>query len=63
MVKIDFSFETKYGIFGDSIHLEDDHQLSEQDIENMKQERLNNWLAAVEAPSVEAAPSDVATQE
>jgi hypothetical protein len=46
-MKIDFSFETKYGKFADALHLPDDHELTDAEIETMKQERLNNWLAIV----------------
>ena len=55
MVKIDFEIETKYGLFGDALHLEDDHGLTEEQIEAMKQERVDNWVAHVEAAS---APKD-----
>jgi hypothetical protein len=50
MIKIDFEFETQYGKFSDALHLSDDHALSESDIEAMKQQRLTNWLAIIEAP-------------
>lgn len=47
MIKIDFSFDTQYGKFADAIHLPDDHGMSEIEIEAMKQQRLDNWLAIV----------------
>jgi hypothetical protein len=50
MIKIDFEFETQYGKFSDALHLSDDHGLSNADIEAMKQQRLTNWLAVIEAP-------------
>lgn len=49
-MKIDFSFETKYGRFADALHLPDDHGLTDGEIEAMKQQRLTNWLAIIEAP-------------
>jgi hypothetical protein len=52
-MKIDFSFETQYGNFCDAIHLPDDHNLTDAEIEAMKQQRLDNWIAIVSAPSVE----------
>jgi hypothetical protein len=52
-MKIDFSFETQYGNFSDAIHLSDDHTLTDDEIEAIKQQRLNNWIAVVTAPSVE----------
>jgi len=56
MVKIDFQFDSKYGTFSDALHLPDDHGLTEAEIEQMKRDRLANWIAAIEAP-VEA-PTD-----
>lgn len=49
-MKIDFEFTTQYGVFRDALYLEDDHQLSEGEITALKQERLDNWLYAVENP-------------
>lgn len=46
-MKIDFSFETQYGNFSDAIHLPDDHTLTDAEIETMKQQRLDNWIAIV----------------
>lgn len=50
MIKIDFSFDTKFGKFADALHLPDDHGLSDAEIEAMKQQRLTNWLAIVDPP-------------
>ena len=47
MVKIDFEYQTQYGVFRDALHLPEDHTFSDADIEAMKQERVNNWLAIV----------------
>jgi uncharacterized protein YdcH (DUF465 family) len=44
-MKIDFVFNTKYGELRDSIEV--DETLSDEEIEAMKQQRLNNWLAVV----------------
>ena len=52
-MKIDFEFETDHGKFRDALHLPDDHGLSDAEIEVMKEERRDNWIAAVTAPSVE----------
>lgn len=46
-MKIDFQFDTPYGLFSDALHFEDDELLTEEIIESMKQERLDNWLALV----------------
>jgi len=50
MIKIDFSFDTKFGKFADALHLPDDHTMTDAEIEAMKQQRLDNWLAIVDAP-------------
>jgi len=57
-MKIDFQFDTKYGRFCDALHLPDDHALTDDDIEAMKQQRLTNWLAVIEAPPVEETPQE-----
>ena len=49
-MKIDFSFDTQYGRFADALHLPDDHGLSDAEIEAMKQQRLDNWIAIITAP-------------
>ena len=52
-MKIDFEFTTAYGKFSDALHLPDDHDLSEAELNIMKQERLNNWISAITAPQAE----------
>ena len=53
-MKIDFFFETPFGRFADALHLPEDHGMSDLDIEVMKQNRLDNWLAIVNpAPTEE----------
>jgi len=55
-MKIDFSFSSQYGTFSDALHLPDDHGLSDEQIEAMKQQRFDNWIAVITAPPVEEAP-------
>lgn len=50
-MKIDFEFETQWGKFCDALHFEDDAVPDEATIAAMKQERLDNWIAAVTAPA------------
>jgi hypothetical protein len=50
MIKIDFEFQTPYGVFRDALHLPEDHGLAQEQIVAMQQERLDNWLFAVENP-------------
>ena len=49
-MNIDFSFPSQYGTFSDALHLPDDHGLSDEQIEAMKQARLDNWIAVITAP-------------
>ena len=53
MIKIDFEFTTEFGVFRDALHLPEDHGLTDAEIELMKQQRVDNWLAIVNAPPVE----------
>ena len=52
-MKIDFDFTTAHGIFRDALHLPDDHTLTDDEIQAMKQQRVDNWIAVVTAPSIE----------
>lgn len=52
MTKIDFEFTTQHGVFRDALYLEDDHALTNDQINALKQERLDNWLYSVENPPV-----------
>lgn len=49
-MKIDFEFQTEHGLFRDALHLADDHGLTDQQIEALKAERRDNWIAVVTAP-------------
>lgn len=53
MIKIDFEFDTPHGVFRDALHLPDDHTFTEEEIQAMKQRRVDNWIAVVTAPPVE----------
>jgi hypothetical protein len=58
MVKIDFEFDSPYGVFRDALHLPDDHGMTDDEIQAMKQQRLDNWLAIVNAPAEETPPTE-----
>lgn len=60
MIKIDFEFDSQFGVFRDALHLPDDHTFSEADIQAMKQQRFDNWLAIVNLPPVELPPEQEA---
>ncbi len=53
MIKIDFEFDTPHGMFRDALHLPDDHAFTEDEIQAMKEQRRDNWIAVVTAPPVE----------
>jgi hypothetical protein len=55
-MKIDFSFSSQYGTFSDALHLPDDHSFTDAEIEAMKQQRFDNWIAVITAPPVEETP-------
>ena len=52
-MKIDFEFNTEYGLFRDALHLPDNHGLTEDQIEAMKKQRVDNWIAVVSSPPVD----------
>ena len=49
MVTIQFEKTDGTYTFKDAIVLPDDHELTEEQIEVMKEERWNNWIALVTA--------------
>jgi hypothetical protein len=53
MIKIDFEFQTPHGKFADALHLPEDHTFTEAEIQAMKEQRRDNWIAVVTAPPVE----------
>ena len=56
MIKIDFEFTTPHGMFRDALHLPDDHTFTDEEIQAMKQQRVDNWIAVITAPPVEDTP-------
>ena len=52
-MKIDFEFTTPHGLFRDALHFPDDHTFTADEIQAMKQQRVDNWIAVVTAPPVE----------
>ena len=57
-MKINFSFSSQYGTFSDALYLPDDHGLSDEQIEAMKQQRFDNWIAVITAPPSEETPTE-----
>lgn len=56
MIKIDFEFDTQFGVFRDALHLPEEHGLTDAEIAAMKQQRLDNWIAIVSPAPVELPP-------
>jgi len=53
MIKIDFEIQNeKYGVYRDALHLPEDHGMTDEQIEAMKQERYDNWVNIIENPPV-----------
>jgi hypothetical protein len=52
MYKIEFEFQTKYGVFKDALYLPYDHSFSNDEIQQMKQQRLDNWISVLENPTI-----------
>lgn len=48
-MQIRFSYETKYGTFSDALNLPDDHTFTEQELEQMKEQRRDNWVAFIDS--------------
>lgn len=59
MIKIDFEFNTQYGIFRDAIYIPENHSYSIEEIENIKQQRLNNWISIVDGSTVQDVGDEV----
>jgi hypothetical protein len=53
MIKIDFEITKNRMTLRDAIHLPDNHQYTDAQIEQMKNKRFNDWYAIVSAPQEE----------
>lgn len=49
-MKIDFEFDSEYGVFRDALHLPDDVTYTEAEIDAMKQARFDNWIYHIQNP-------------
>jgi len=52
-MKIEFEIQSNGVLFKDAIDLPDDHNLSESQIDEIKQKRFDDWLAATAPELVE----------
>lgn len=60
-VQIVFSVDTKYGSYQDALYINYDEypNMTQENIEVLKQERVNNWIFQIENP----APQQLENQE
>ena len=57
-IQIIFERQTQFGVYRDALYLPLDHSYSDEEIEAMKQERVDNWISVVTAPPPDEAPAD-----
>jgi len=53
-IKIDFEIATSFGLYRDALYFLEEEVPPEIEIERMKQERVDNWVAVVIAFSAES---------
>jgi hypothetical protein len=53
MIKIDFEFDSRDGVFRDALHLPEDHTFTDAEITAMKQQRYDNWISLIESTETE----------
>ena len=53
MISIYFEFDSPYGKYADAIVLLDGQTMTDAEIEAMKRDRFDAWLAAVTSPPAE----------
>jgi len=63
MIKIEFEFKTIHGIYRDALQLPDDHKFTKEEIQSIKQQCVDNWVASFSAPPVEAVVEDLLPSE
>jgi len=59
MIKIDFEMNDGTYFYRDAIHLPEDHTFTDADIEQIKQDRFNNWITIITTPPVEQVVEDI----
>lgn len=53
MPVIDFKADTEFGVFSDALVLPDEGVYTDDEIEAMKKQRVDNWVAYVKAASLQ----------
>lgn len=62
-MQILFEFDTEYGIYKDALNLEDDHTFSDDELTQMKQNRVDNWIASFNISAEELVNVDSSFEE
>jgi len=62
-MRIDFTKTDGIYSFSDALYLDDDHTFTDDEIQAMKQQRVDNWIAVVTAPPVEEVFVDAPVEE
>jgi len=52
-MKIDFLIDTAYGTYCHCLNLPDDHEFTDDEIAAMKQGRVDKWISAITAETIE----------
>ena len=52
-MRLEFEFTTEFGVYRDAINLPDNHGYTPEQIEEMKRQRVNNWLDMLRNPPQE----------
>jgi hypothetical protein len=60
MIKIDFEKTDGTYYYRDALWLPEDHTYTDADLETMKQQRFDRWIAVVTAPPVDLPPDPAA---
>lgn len=56
MISIPFQAETQFGIYRDVLILPDNHTKSDQEIEDLKQRKIDSWIQYLSNPPFVAGP-------
>jgi len=62
-VSVIFEKETQYGMYRDALHFIEGQVPPDEEIERLKQERVDNWIAVITAPPVEEPLQDIPVEE
>lgn len=57
-VQIIFEAQTPHGVYRDALYFQEGEVPPEAEIERLKQERVDNWVAVITAPPAEEVPQD-----